>query len=955
MRLFARRARPEPAAGRPFRIGIWGHYGAPLIPAEGGTVFLLNLIRGLMALPEPLQVVLLALPQSQELVRPVLGPPSDRFELIPAPVVPPRRSLGQRLLAVWIGVSDCYHGLAGRFANRISATRQRIKHWLKTGARPLVHRARRRNWAAVLFLALLAPMAFGLIWLAYAGYKFMLAGIQVLGLPLRWTDRALRRLYTPPPPVPPVDLAEAARQAACDVWIYPTIHCMGPPLSDFPSVLFIHDLVTSHFPEGFSSEFLERVNQAVRLRVKQATLCVCMSAFIRDSDLLGVLGLSPAKVRMVRFAPPEDFPVLTEEELKRLKPAGLSRPYLLLPNAFRPYKGHDKLIEALHLLRDKYQLDDFDLVFTRHNPDDVPERLREPIERWGLQDRVHIVGCVPRETLAALYHGAFATILPTRYEQGSFQIYEALRWNCPVACSRIPPLVEQCAPMGDAMLYFDPDDAGDLARTILRIQADRETIRERQQATQPRVFQRTWKDAAAEWLPVFKEAAERWAVEPMLDLTMLEPWPEACSARPRQRRGIFLFLQQFYLGGVWQSCKNLIHDLVLVNRRRRQFDFTLGVLDQQSDFGIIEDLQARGDVELVRMRVNPIGRAECASLLGGAIEGLRQRQESAFCFFSGAAAPALAADAWFGFTDRFTLPLLPARPYGLIVHDVIQLKQPDCFHESFFRAMTRGIAPTLRHASRVVVTTPQTHGDVVAAYGLEAQRIRLVPLSWNPALRFGACQAQRRLALDRPYLLNVANASPHKGSQVLVRAFARLKERLGTRCPPLVVCGVFTDRFSADLPEPHNPAWKETRALVRELALQEKSEIFFLGFVSDAELLDLYERSGVVINAALYDNGSYSLTEAAYFGKPAITSDYPAARYLCERFQVPASFFPPGDSAALAAAIEVALQEPPRSAAAIDRARRRYDDPEYSSLRFAERVYDVLLELAGQEARSAAA
>jgi glycosyltransferase involved in cell wall biosynthesis len=105
-------------------------------------------------------------------------------------------------------------------------------------------------------------------------------------------------------------------------------------------------------------------------------------------------------------------------------------------------------------------------------------------------------------------HGR-STVLPTRYEQGSFQIFEALHWNCPVACSRIPALVEQCAAMGDTMVYFDPADADDLARCILRLRADREGIRQRQQASRSGLFQRTWKDAAAEWLMVFREAAER--------------------------------------------------------------------------------------------------------------------------------------------------------------------------------------------------------------------------------------------------------------------------------------------------------------------------------------------------------------------------------------------------------------------------------------------------------------
>jgi glycosyltransferase involved in cell wall biosynthesis len=115
---------------------------------------------------------------------------------------------------------------------------------------------------------------------------------------------------------------------------------------------------------------------------------------------------------------------------------------------------------------------------------------------------------VDRPTLGALYHCAYATIVPSLYEQGSFPIYEALHWGCPVACSRIPSLLEQCQPLGDAMIYFDPLDPDDLARTVLTIRDNRETILDHQQSAGKALWQRTWTDAARDWLTVFREAVE---------------------------------------------------------------------------------------------------------------------------------------------------------------------------------------------------------------------------------------------------------------------------------------------------------------------------------------------------------------------------------------------------------------------------------------------------------------
>jgi len=159
-------------------------------------------------------------------------------------------------------------------------------------------------------------------------------------------------------------------------------------------------------------------------------------------------------------------------------------------------------------LRDQFGHDEWDVVFTGENPGQLGDRLQELVTEYRLPDRVHVVGKVDRDRLAALFKCAWATIMPTLYEEICFPIYESLHWECPVAFSRIPALVEQYQALGDAMLCFDPEDPQDLARIILKIRDDRDGIRARQQAASRAFWDRTWKDAAREWLAVFQEAAQ---------------------------------------------------------------------------------------------------------------------------------------------------------------------------------------------------------------------------------------------------------------------------------------------------------------------------------------------------------------------------------------------------------------------------------------------------------------
>jgi len=129
------------------------------------------------------------------------------------------------------------------------------------------------------------------------------------------------------------------------------------------------------------------------------------------------------------------------------------------------------------------------------------------IQAYGLTERVHVLGSLDGSKLADVYQGALATIVPSLYED-SWPICEAIHWQCPVACSDIFSLREQCAPMGDAMLYFNPRDPDAIARIILQIRNDRKGTAARQHSASRGMWTRTWADVAREWLTVFREAAE---------------------------------------------------------------------------------------------------------------------------------------------------------------------------------------------------------------------------------------------------------------------------------------------------------------------------------------------------------------------------------------------------------------------------------------------------------------
>jgi glycosyltransferase involved in cell wall biosynthesis len=431
-----------------------------------------NLVAGLLSLNELVEVVMLVRPGDQYVTADLAGRFPGRLFVVP------------KLWPVINGSTRLTNLLQGGM--RFLARGQRKIHGLERRLRRFARISRNQYEKTPLGSVLLVLF-----------YSCLLVFIRGFFASFSWFSNLFD----------PLALRE---QAACDVWLIPSVRLRHS--LTFPSVLVIHDLVHVHYPDAVPDDVREELHRVARPRAVEATLCACMSSFIRDTDLLGVLQLDPGKVRLVRPAAPADFPQISLEEAARLKPGRLTRPYLFYPAAFRTYKNHGALVEALRVLRDRHGEDRFDLVFTGIHP--LPKNLALQIKVSGLQDRVHILRCVDRVTLGALYRCALATVVPSLYEQGSFPIYEALHWGCPVACSDIPSLREQCRSMGDAMIYFDPLDAEDLARTILTIRDNRETILDRQQCAGKALWQRTWTDAARDWLAVFREAVEIGASDP---------------------------------------------------------------------------------------------------------------------------------------------------------------------------------------------------------------------------------------------------------------------------------------------------------------------------------------------------------------------------------------------------------------------------------------------------------
>jgi glycosyltransferase involved in cell wall biosynthesis len=367
------------------------------------------------------------------------------------------------------------------------------------------------------------------------------------------------------------------------------------------------------------------------------------------------------------------------------------------------------------------------------------------------------------------------------------------------------------------------------------------------------------------------------------------------------------------------------------------------VTEDQDNLHELDDLS--GELTIERLRTRTVERSHALQMLGSRAAVLADEPSSEFVL---AHAPAtFRADAWLALADRFSAPLLPVRPYGVMVYDMIQKYVPELFPKEFFVQAKKGMAPTARLARAVVTTNEATQSDVADAHHISEDRLTLVPIPCEPHTRFANLVPEPVALPTKPFILNVANTGPHKGAPVLLRAMARLKARMRERSPLLVLCGCFTERFAPSYRGPtSDPHWKMVCQLVQELGLKEHEDVMFLGYANDRQLLDLFQRCATVVNAAKYDNGTFSLIEGHYFGRPVVSSAYPAAEALYRRFEIPVRYFPIDDDAALAALLERTANEQPLTDEALAQVRQCLADSKHGARRYAEQIYDLLVRLA---------
>jgi glycosyltransferase involved in cell wall biosynthesis len=241
-------------------------------------------------------------------------------------------------------------------------------------------------------------------------------------------------------------------------------------------------------------------------------------------------------------------------------------------------------------------------------------------------------------------------------------------------------------------------------------------------------------------------------------------------------------------------------------------------------------------------------------------------------------------DLWVIVSDRLEHPLLPVRPYVLMVYDYLQRYEP-----VIPLTESQKFISAAHCAQAVFVTTEFTRQDAIQFAGLSSRKVfKLNMLTPDFSASNLSAKPSFTRNQDKPaYFLWTTNPVIHKNHENALRALRIYYELLDGQ----MECRITGCDAEAILKSPL-PHLKSSQDIVDTSSIL-KSQLNLLGQLPDLVYQNQLIGCAFLWHVGRIDNGTFSVVEAAHFGVPALSSDYPAMREMDAQFGLNLSWMDP--------------------------------------------------------------
>lgn len=292
-----------------------------------------------------------------------------------------------------------------------------------------------------------------------------------------------------------------------DVFFSPTHY--GPLFTPCPEVILILDVSYKRFPKLFKKKDLYQLALWGNYSLRRAAKIITISDSSKN-DIINEYHVPVNKVAVVHLGIKNSTkPRMTKKEL--FDKYSISAPFILFVGTLQPRKNIVRLVEAYSKLKtpaspsEAGRAKNLQLIIVGRKGWKFEEILEAP-GKFGVRQSVKFLDTVTDEELPLFYENAKLFVLPSLYEGFGLPILEAMKYGCPVATSNISSLPEAG---GDAAIYFDPNDASDIAEKIEKVLGDKKLCDDMIKKGHEQVKKFSWEKSAREVLEVLSDVASK--------------------------------------------------------------------------------------------------------------------------------------------------------------------------------------------------------------------------------------------------------------------------------------------------------------------------------------------------------------------------------------------------------------------------------------------------------------
>ncbi|WP_222431576.1 glycosyltransferase family 4 protein [Mucilaginibacter achroorhodeus] len=261
----------------------------------------------------------------------------------------------------------------------------------------------------------------------------------------------------------------------CDLFWSPHYNAPLMPVKALKRVVTIHDVFHLAFASQLSLKQKIYAKLAFNLVSKLSNRIVTVSHFSKQ-EILKFIKVDQSKINVIHNGVEQQAKLVDVNNLKAKYQ--LPDNYILFVGNVKPHKNLKNLANAYlalpKALQDRYKL----LVVGKKDgfitgDDNLFDMISS---NQALSDNLHFTGYVDNDDMATIYNNAAVFVFPSLYEGFGLPPLEAMVNKCAVLASEIPVLHEVC---GEAAVYFDPENAEDIASKIewiLNNDQERETL-----------------------------------------------------------------------------------------------------------------------------------------------------------------------------------------------------------------------------------------------------------------------------------------------------------------------------------------------------------------------------------------------------------------------------------------------------------------------------------------------